>query len=120
MNILKNLFGGGSGGNNADDGGIYFYVRPRGCEEVVKVRIDPRNDLSQADDGSGYFVRKLARGTTYPCFREIEMMLHFDSNRNLTETEVQRGEMVDEEAYTTWLAAQEAKGNAPDETETTE
>jgi len=109
MNILKNLFGGGGGSNRSADGGMYFYVRPRGCEEVVRIRINPANDLSK-DDNDKYFVIKTVRGT-HRCFNPAEMTLHFDSNRNLTSSEVDKGELVDKAAYEEWeqtLAAKKA------------
>ena len=108
MNILKNLFGGG-GSNRSDDGGIYFYVRPRGCEEVVKVRINPANDLSK-DEQDNYFVIKTVRGT-HRCFNPAEMTLYFDKNRNLTSSSIDKGDIVDEAAFIEWeekLAAKKA------------
>ena len=43
MNILKSLFGGGS---RSSDRGIYFYVQPKMCQEILRIRVDPLNDLS--------------------------------------------------------------------------
>jgi hypothetical protein len=107
MNILKNLFGGGGGGGNRSaDGGMYFYVRPRGCEEVVQVRINPSNDLSL--EGDAYFVRKIARGT-HRCFNPVELTLTFDKNRKLISSEVDKGEIVDEAAYNEWQEQLTAK-----------
>lgn len=111
MNILKNLFGGGGGNHNAPkDDGIYVYVRPRGCEEVVQIRLHPGNDLSRSEDGSGYFVQKTARGS-YRCFNPIEMTLYFDGQRNLSNHEIKGGDLVDESEYHAWqetLAARKA------------
>lgn len=105
MNFLKKLFSGGD--SDYKDDGIYIYVQPRACEEVIQVRLDPRNELS-AKEGGGYFVRKIARGN-HRCFGPVEMVLHFDSNRKLVESEVEGGELVDEAAYKRWQRELEEK-----------
>ncbi len=106
MDILKRLFGGGGGGSkvSGDAVGMYFYVRPRGCEEVVRVRIDRNNDLSMSDDGGSYWVHKVVRGVK--CRENVELDLYFDGNRRLTDKQVTNGELVDEAAYNAWTAAQ--------------
>ena len=101
MNFLKNLFGGGDGAANNADNGIYIYVQPRGCEEVIQVRLDPRNDLT-GEDG-GYWVRKIARGN-YRCFNPVEMNLRFDGNRQLVSDDISGGKLVDEAAFHAWEA----------------
>lgn len=109
MNFLKNIFSGGGG--QSSDHGIYFYVRPRGCEEVVRVRIDTRNDLSIKDEGEGYFVRKTIRGT-YRCFNPAEMTVYFTANRTMSHHVIEKGELVEEDDYLAWeekLAAKRAK-----------
>lgn len=99
MNFLKKLFasGGGSGGGNF----LTVYVQPKRCDEIVIVRINLYNDLSQSDSG-GYFTRKLARGTRCPF--PAELSLHFDGKRRLVESEVENGELVSAEDYESWLA----------------
>ncbi len=110
MEILKRLFGGGggsggSGGSRSGDAnGVYFYVRPTNCDEVVRVRIDRNNDLSLADDNKSYVVHKLVRGTK--CFQSVEVDLYFDSNRRLVNSELQHGAMVTEDDYQTWVDQQ--------------
>ncbi|MEM6280730.1 MAG: hypothetical protein AAF787_00940 [Chloroflexota bacterium] len=107
MNFLKNLFGGGNGASDANnDRGIYVYVRPRGCEEVIRVRLDPANDLSNAD--GGYFVRKIARGN-HRCFDPVEMSLYFDNNRKLVENDITGGELVEKADFEAWEAKLAAK-----------
>lgn len=106
MNFLKSIFSGG-GPSSSGDSGLYFYVRPRGCEEIVKVRINPANDLSQKE-GGGYFVQKTVRGA-HRCFNPAEMTLTFDNNKRLSNQEVAGGEFVDEEAFEAWEQAFEAK-----------
>lgn len=94
MNFLKNLFGGG--GRN-DDRGIYFYVQPKMCQEILRVRVDPLNDLSQTDDGKGYWCRKVASAARCPFQAEIE--LYFDKNKRFKDSQVENGELVSEEAW---------------------
>jgi hypothetical protein len=107
MDFFKKLFGGGSRSGGADRVGLYFYIKPNGCEEIVRVRIDSNNDLSMADDNSTYFVNKTVRGSTYKCTRSAELELSFDSNRRLQNTEVTGGALVTKEDYDAWVAAQE-------------
>lgn len=102
MNFFKKLFGGGSG-SNSEPHARYFYIRPKRCNEVVKVRIDMRNDLSIADEG-GYFVRKIARATRCPF--PAELHLSFDDKHKLIQTGVQDGELVEESDYEAWMASQ--------------
>jgi hypothetical protein len=100
MQFLRSLFGGGP--RAAQDTGLYYYVRPRGCDEVVRVRIHPYNDLSE-HDGGGYFVRKVVMGST--CFQRVELELEFNGNRVVTDTRVSGGELVDAAAYEAWVRA---------------
>ena len=102
MNFLKNLFGGG--GSSRDKRSLYLYVRPKRCDKLVAVRIDLYNDLSLADEGSGYFVRKIAQAARCPF--PAELMLYFDKNRKLTNSTIENGEFVSEEEYDTWVQEQ--------------
>lgn len=112
MEILKRLFGGGgsssaSGSSRSGDAaGVYFYVKPMGCDEIVRVRIDRNNDLSLADDNKSYVVHKLVRGTK--CFQSVEVDLYFDSNRKLVNSELQHGAMATEDDYQAWVNGQAA------------
>jgi len=109
MDFLRRLLGGGGAASGSsksagDPAGIYFYVQPKGCDEVVKVRIDGRNDLSQSDEGGTYFVRKSVRGVK--CHQTAELYVEFDGNRRLKSTDVQQGTLVDAAAYAAWSEAQ--------------
>lgn len=104
MNFLKRIFGSSSEKDNA----LYFYVQPRGCDEIVRVRINPQNDLSQSDDLTTYFVRKIVRGTK--CFNQVEMELYFDSNRRLADSQLQGGKLVTQAEYEQWLTTQGMPG----------
>ena len=108
MDFLRRLFGGGgsSGAKVAGDpDGLYYYVRPNGCDEVVRVRVNRLNDLSLTDDGS-YWVHKLVRGLK--CHQQVELDLYFDSGRRLKNTEVSGGDLVTQDDYETWAATQNA------------
>jgi len=108
MDFLKKLLGGGSGGRSSGDAnGMYFYVQPDGCEEVVRIRVDRNNDLSLADDGSTFWVRKGVRGVK--CRQGVELVLYFDSSKKLQNTELEGGALVSSDVYDTWVASQETK-----------
>jgi hypothetical protein len=85
LGFLSRLFGGGGGASGArsHDGGIYVRVKCNACGEVVQTRINPTSELSQDDEGGGYFVRKVLVGQQ--CFRPIEVELHYKDLRG-TET----------------------------------
>ena len=110
MDFLKRLFGGGGGGSGERDNAMYFYVRPRGCDEVVRMRVDRHNDISLADDMKTYYLRKLVRGQK--CFNTVEVELFFDSNRNLADNKIQGGELLKREDYEAWVASQEKPAEA--------
>jgi hypothetical protein len=103
MDFLRRLFGGG-GGSRGDAAGMYFYVRPKGCDEVVQIRIDRNNDLSAQDEGDTYWVHKYVRGSK--CFQQAEINLYFDKNRQFVNSEVTGGALVTQADYEAWLATQ--------------
>ena len=118
MEIFKRLFGGGGGGGASsgkggsragDANGIYFYVRPTNCDEVVRLRIDRNNDLSLADDNNSYVVHKVVRGTK--CFQSVEVDLYFDSGRRLVNSELQHGALVSEDEYEAWIDSQNSESS---------
>ncbi len=102
MEFFKKLFTGGA----PKQRGQFYYVQPKGCTEVVRVRIDTMNELSQNDDNSGYFVRKNVRGTGYKCTRSAELYIAFDSQKRIQETEVTDGTLVTEADYDAWMLAE--------------
>jgi hypothetical protein len=102
MNILKNLFGGS---RDRDERGSYFYVRPQRCDDVLRVRVDLYNDLSLTDDGSGYWVRKLASSSNYKC-QQVELTLYFNKNHRLENSEVVGGSLVERSDYDAWQESQ--------------
>lgn len=99
MNFFKRLFGGG--GKRITDRHYYVYVKPKACQEVVRVGIDMMNDLSLNDEGNGYIVRKQGRGTRCPF--PVEIALYFDANRALINQEIERGEWATLADYQAFL-----------------
>jgi hypothetical protein len=85
LGFLSRLFGGGSGSTQAHDGGIYVRVKCNACGEIVQARINPASELSQSDEGEGYFVRKVLVGRQ--CYRPIEVQLRYKDIRG---TEISR------------------------------
>ncbi len=99
MNFLKqlaNMFSGGprTGGG---DPGLYYYVKCNRCGEVIRVRINPMNDLSQSDDGSNWYARKVIVGQR--CYNRIEGTFTYNSGRRLINSELSGGEMVSKKEY---------------------
>src|SRR5438105_12936749 len=82
--FLQRLFGDGGSGRS-HDGGIYVRVQCDACGEIVQTRINPTSELSQSDEGGGYYVRKVLVGQQ--CFRPIEVQLHYADLRG---TEISR------------------------------
>jgi hypothetical protein len=105
MNFLKNLFGGGgsssSGDTAYDRDGIYVYVQPNGCDEVIRVRVNRMNDLSETDDGGTYFAHKVARGVK--CRQNVELDLYFDGQRRIADRSCTGGAFVEEKDYQAWV-----------------
>jgi hypothetical protein len=99
---LGDLFGSQSR-PNAD---VYWvYARCNRCGEVLRGRIDLRNDLSveygESEGQTRYICRKLLSGDgSNLCFQKIELDLQFDADRNLIDQQVSGGTLVDETAYT--------------------
>ncbi len=104
MNIFKNLFGGRKTLTPDDSRrALYFYVRPKRCNEIVRVRVDLMNDLSQGDDG-GYFCRKIVRATRCPF--PAELHISFDANHKIIQVGVQDGDLLEETDYQKFVSEQ--------------
>lgn len=117
MAFFRRLLGGGGSGRPqggsrgfGGDEGLYYYVRPRDCEEVVRVRVNPNNDLSLIDGDEGetksgaeqYHVRKMVRGEK--CRTIVELELFYDAKRRFTHHTVRDGAVVTEAEYQAWQA----------------
>ena len=86
------------------DSAYWLYVRSRRCKELIKTRVDLRNDLSQRDEG-GYFTRKVLVGNSSRCFDRVEVTLIFDETRRLVDQQISGGEILTAEAYEAAQAA---------------
>ena len=95
---LANLFMPSAGGANP-----YAYwveVQCNRCGEVVRARVDLRNDLSPEFDAGdvpvSYYCRKVLIGEKQ-CFNQIELVMKFDSKRKLIDQTVSGGKLVEED-----------------------
>ncbi|MCU0498675.1 MAG: hypothetical protein MUF87_15090 [Anaerolineae bacterium] len=100
MDFLRKLFGGN---RTSTANALYFYVRPKRCQEIVEVRINLMNDLSE-DEAGGWFVRKMVRANRCPF--PAELHVHFTADRRVQQVGVQDGETVTEAEYLAWQAGQ--------------
>jgi len=108
MGIFKkiaNLLTGG-GASGGQDRGIYVYVKLRRSGEIVRLRVDPINDVS-ADDEGQRFTRKLAMGQR--SFDRVEATIYFDNNNRVTNAEMSGAELSTREAYEAQKATNPAK-----------
>lgn len=81
------------------DYSYWITVKCKKCGEIIRTRVDLRNDPSiNYDDKNGttYFCRKVLIGEKY-CFEKIEVELTFDANRKLIERHIIGGVFMDEE-----------------------
>lgn len=92
---LGNILTGKS--TTTNDVGYYYYVRCNRCGEVIRVRINPMNDLSAKDEGEGWFTRKVIVGKR--CYNRMEAEFNYDSKRKLIDSQVSGGTLVDKAAY---------------------
>ena len=94
LDSLKSIFSG----SPQQGGGVqWIYTHCRRCGEVIKTRVDLRNDLSLQDEG-GYISRKTLVGNQL-CFQRIEVTLRFDEHRSLIEQQAQGGEFITAEEF---------------------
>lgn len=96
MSFFKKLVGAFTGGAGSQDRGVYVYIKIRRSGEIVRVRIDPINDVSADEDGQR-FTRKLVMGSR--SFEQVEATLYFDSNNRITSSDISGGELVSRQDY---------------------
>ncbi len=94
LESVKSLF---DGGGERDGSGYYIYVRCHRCGEVIKTRIDLRNDLSPREEGV-FMVNKTLVGSQR-CFERVEVTLTFDKDRRLQERQILRGDFITAEEF---------------------
>jgi len=85
-----------------DRNSLYYYVRCARCGEVIRARVDLRNELSMeyGDDErpAGYYYRKVLIGRGR-CFQAIEVSMTFDPQRRVTSRQIDGGQFVTQEEY---------------------
>jgi hypothetical protein len=99
MSLLKrfsNLF---SPQDKPDDASYWIAVKCNRCGEIIRARIDLRNDLSinygDKPEDTTYFCRKVLIGSQH-CYQQIEVELTFNSHHKLVQKEIRGGKFVEE------------------------
>ena len=119
MDALKSMLGlGGGGASSSPDRGLYWYVRCNRCKDVVRVRINMANEVSELGDGTeeedGSIVAMnpdaryvVVKGVVdSKCYRSMRLTVLFDGRKHELESSVEGGEVVDRAA---WEASQATK-----------
>ncbi len=105
MNILRQfidfLTPRGAPSGSDGDVGLYYYIRCNRCGEVIRVRINPNNDLSVRDKDQR-FTRKTIVGQK--CYNRIEAEFTYSASRKLTGAEITGGVQVTQEDYEAYRA----------------
>ncbi len=114
MGFLKKLFGGEKKETPyVDKTGIYFYVQVDNVDSRVRVRADKQHDLMRVDNG--FIWHKTIVDSKF--FRRMQAEVHFDSNYNVTHSELQGGTFITQEEYE---AAEQAAKNVNEITDDAE
>jgi hypothetical protein len=101
LNLLKRITNFITRGGSHESPAYWVYVRCSKCGEVLRTRVDLRNDLSiEYEYGSDYtyFTRKTLVGDK-GCYQPIEVELRFDQRRQLIDRQIKGGEFDEEEDY---------------------
>lgn len=89
-----------SGIRKAPDYSTWITVKCNRCGEVIRTRIDLRNDLSieYADSPANitYYSHKVIIGNAR-CYQKIDVQLVFNSKRKLTQKSISGGEFVEDD-----------------------
>ena len=91
---LSNLFSS----PGIEDYSYWLEVKCGRCGEIIRARVDMRNDLSlRFDDGKkNYYCRKVLMGDGEKhCFQTVEVELTFNKDRKLIDRQISGGEFVD-------------------------
>jgi hypothetical protein len=99
MSFFKRLSDIFSGPGKPDDSSYWVTVKCDRCGEVIRTRVDLRNDLSinygDKPEDTTYFCRKVLMGSQH-CYQQIEVELTFDSRHKLGQREIRGGKFVEE------------------------
>jgi len=126
VDALKSMLGlGGGGAGGGPDRGLYRYVRCNRCKDVVRVRINMANEVSELsdepeEDGGGITATNpaaryaITKGVVdSKCFRPMRLTILFDGRKNELEASVPGGEMVDQAAWEAARASRQQSGAPP-------
>lgn len=101
MDFFKRLREKGTASSEQDASAYLIYVKCNNCGEMIRTRVDIRNDLSLVYGNEGetsYFCRKYLMGSKR-CFQQIEVTLTFDEGRHLIDRQISGGEFKSKEEY---------------------
>ena len=94
MGFLKKLSSLFTPQSASDQYSHWVVVRCNRCGELIRARVDMRNDLSiqygERDDETTYFCRKVIVGDKL-CFQPIEIELNFDARHRLVDQKIKGG-----------------------------
>ena len=86
-------------GNQTRDDALYLYIEADRTNEIVPLRVDINNDLSQEfapgsshDSPTHYTCTKQVMGEK--AFRPVQVWLQFDSRRQLVDSRVEGGRLL--------------------------
>ena len=101
MGIFKKIsdYFTSTGPRKAPDYSTWITVRCNRCGEVIRTRIDLRNDLStefaNSPSETTYYSHKVIIGQQR-CYQKIDVELVFNSKRKLVQKSISGGEFVEE------------------------
>ncbi len=116
MSFLKRITSLFSGGRSSagSDRMLPIYVLSRRCNEPIAGQIDLMNELSQAEEDSGFYTRKVLHTSgERRCFDQVEVEIWFDGNKRISHHEVVGGRWLSAEEYEAELARIDAPANTP-------
>ena len=98
LDKLKGLLrGGASPRAPADPYGLRFYFKCNKCGDVVRIRVDRRNDLNREAGPGTFLLRKEVMDNK--CFQLMGVVIWLDSSYNVVTADVSGGELISEEEY---------------------
>ena len=90
MGFLKKLFS--TTPEALEDSGIDLYVKCTNCDDVVRLRLEPKYEL--VSDQSGYISNKIVVDSR--CYQRMSAAFHFNQRQQLESAEIDGGELVSE------------------------
>lgn len=83
-----------SGPRKAPEYAMYLTVQCSKCQEIIRARVDLRNDLTiNYDNDNTYYCRKVIIGENR-CYQPIEVELTFDSKKKIVNQKISGGEIL--------------------------